>query len=361
MGSSTENSAFQKTKNPWELGCSPGGSSGGAAAAVAARLCPLALGSDTGGSIRQPAAFCGVVGFKPTYGRVSRYGLVAFGSSLDQIGPLANSVEDTALIMEVIGRHCEKDSTSVPHPQELYTQHLRADLAGKKIGVPWSFLKDLNPEMKASFQKAMEIMQGLGAEILDVDLDLLKYSVAVYYIISTAEASTNLARFDGVRYGVRSLRAKTLEEIYDFSKQEGFGPEVKNRILLGTFVLSSGYHDAFYKKAQKVRTLIIQKFRTAFSRCDAIALPTSPFAAFELGAIHDPLQMYLQDIYTIAANLAGLPAISLPCGLSPDKKPLGLQLIGPMMHDQTVLSLAYAFEKAVNFSSIPPLFKETAR
>ena len=352
MGSSTENSAFQKTQNPWAPNCSPGGSSGGSAAAVAAGLCPLALGSDTGGSIRQPAAFCGVVGFKPTYGRVSRYGLVAFGSSLDQIGPLANSVEDAALIMEVIGRHCEKDSTSAPIPQELYTHHLLTNLKGKKIGVPWNFLKDLSSEMHSAFEKSVEIMKSLGAEIVDVDLDLLKYSIPVYYILSTAEASTNLARFDGIRYGVRSPRAKTLEEVYDFSKQEGFGPEVKQRILLGTFVLSSGYHDAFYKKAQKVRTLIIQKFRAAFAKCDAIALPTSPFPAFEIGAIHDPLQMYLQDIYTIAANLAGLPAINVPCGLSADKKPLGLQLIGPAMHDKAVLGFAHAFEKAAHFPSL---------
>ncbi len=357
MGSSTENSAFHKTKNPWELSSSPGGSSGGSAAAVSARLCPIALGSDTGGSIRQPAAFCGVVGFKPTYGRVSRFGLVAFASSLDQIGPLTTCVEDAALVMEVIGRHCEKDSTSINLPPEAYLQHLAKDMKGKKLGVPWSFLEDLSPEMKASFQKTIQTCKDLGAEIVDIDLTILKYSIAVYYILATAEASTNLARFDGVRYGVRSPKATTLDEVYDFSKQEGFGPEVKNRILLGTYVLSAGYQDAYYKKAQKVRALIIKKLNEAFAKCDAIAMPSCPFATFTLGTIQDPLQMYLQDIYTICANLAGLPSISVPCGLNSENKPLGLQLLGPVMHDKAVLSLAHAFEKAINFHAIPPLFE----
>lgn len=355
MGSSTENSAFHPTRNPWNLACSPGGSSGGSAAAVSARLCPLALGSDTGGSIRQPAAFCGIVGYKPTYGRVSRFGLVAFASSLDQIGPLANSVEDAALMMEVIGRHCSKDSTSVNLPAEAYLKHLSIDMKGKKIGVPWNFLKELTPDMSASFKASMQTFKDLGAEIVDVNLDLLKYSLATYYILATAEASTNLARFDGVRYGVRSPKATTLDEVYDFSKQEGFGAEVKNRILLGTYVLSSGYQDAYYKKAQKVRALIIQKFREAFALCDAIAMPSCPFAAFTIGAIQEPLQMYLQDIYTICANLAGLPAISVPSGLTPDKKPIGVQLLGPVMHDKQILSFAHAFEKATNFSYNPPL------
>jgi aspartyl-tRNA(Asn)/glutamyl-tRNA(Gln) amidotransferase subunit A len=354
MGSSTENSAFHPTKNPWNLSCSPGGSSGGSAAAVAARLSPLALGSDTGGSIRQPAAFCGTVGFKPTYGRVSRFGLVAFASSLDQIGPLANSVEDAALMMEVIGRHCEKDSTSLNLPGEAYSKNLATDMKGKKIGVPWEFLKDLSPEMSESFKKSMQTFKDLGAEIVDIDLNLLKYSIATYYILATAEASTNLARFDGVRYGVRSPRATTLDEVYDFSKQEGFGAEVKNRILLGTYVLSSGYQDAYYKKAQKVRTLIIQKFRDAFVKCDAIAMPSCPFAAFTIGAIHEPLQMYLQDVYTICANLAGLPAISIPSGLTQDNKPIGIQLVGPVMHDKHVINLAHAFEKATKFVYNPP-------
>jgi aspartyl-tRNA(Asn)/glutamyl-tRNA(Gln) amidotransferase subunit A len=358
MGSSTENSAYQKTKNPWELSCSPGGSSGGSAAAVAARLCPLALGSDTGGSIRQPAAFCGIVGYKPTYGRVSRYGLVAFASSLDQIGPLATCVEDAALMMDVIARPCEKDSTSIPHVPEAYLQNLSQDNSKKRIGIPWNFLKDLKPDIKENFQKAVETFKQLGCEIVEIDLDILKYSVAVYYILATAEASTNLARFDGIRYGNRSSRAKNLDEVYEFSKQEGFGAEVKNRILLGTFVLSSGFQDAYYKKAQKVRQLIVDRFRKAFSSCDLIAMPSAPFATFPLGAIQDPLQMYLQDIYTICANLAGLPAISIPSGFNAEKKPLGLHLLGPTLHDGRVLAFAHAFEKATKHIAVPPLFND---
>jgi len=306
--------------------------------------------------VRQPAAFCGIVGYKPSYGRVSRYGLVAYASSLDQIGPLSTTVEDTALLMEVLGKHCEKDSTSLAIPPEAYMQHLALDLKGKTIGVPRSFLEDLNPEAKASFQTSVEIFQSLGAKIVDVNLDILKYSIAVYYILSTAEASTNLARFDGIRYGLRSSRAKTLDEVYDFSKQEGFGPEVKNRILLGTFVLSSGYKDAYYEKAQRVRALIIQKLREAFTLCDAITLPCSPFAAFPIGAIQEPLQMYLQDVYTICANLCGLPSISIPCGFTKEKKPLGLQILGPALHDKVVLSFAHAFEKATAHAAVPPLF-----
>jgi aspartyl-tRNA(Asn)/glutamyl-tRNA(Gln) amidotransferase subunit A len=357
MGSSTENSAFHPTKNPWDLACSPGGSSGGSAAAVAARLVPMSLGSDTGGSIRQPAALCGIVGFKPTYGRVSRYGLVAFGSSLDQIGPLTTTVADTALIMEVLGRHCPNDATSLNLPQENYTQKIQHMKPGMKIGVPRQFLEDLNADTKENFHAAVEQFKQLGMQIVDINLDLLKYSIAVYYILATAEASTNLARFDGIRYGHRSTRATTLEEVYDFSKQEGFGPEVKRRIMLGTYVLSAGYQDAYYKKAQKVRTLIIEQFKKAFAQCDLIATPTSPFPAFQIGAIHDPLQMYLQDIYTIAGNLAGLPSISIPSGFNADNKPFGLQLMGPVMHDAQVLTGAYAFEKATNYNKIiPPLF-----
>jgi aspartyl-tRNA(Asn)/glutamyl-tRNA(Gln) amidotransferase subunit A len=358
MGSSTENSAYHATKNPWDLKCSPGGSSGGSAAAVAARFCPIALGSDTGGSIRQPASFCGIVGFKPTYGRVSRYGLVAFASSLDQIGPLTHNVADAALTMEVLGRHCAHDSTSLDSKPEDYLKKMHGDIRGCTVGVPSSFLEQLTNGAKGKFNEAIETLKGLGAKVVDIDLDLLKYSVAVYYILSTAEASTNLARFDGVRYGRRSPRATTLEEVYDFSKQEGFGPEVKKRILLGTYVLSSGYQDAFYRKAQKVRALIIQKFKSAFEKCQIIAMPTCPSATFPIGAIQDPLQMYLQDIFTIAANLAGLPAISIPCGFSEENRPLGLQLLGPQMHDARVLQFAHAFEKATNFSQhIPPLFE----
>ncbi len=328
MGSSTENSAYHLTKNPWSLECSPGGSSGGSAAAVAARFCPIALGSDTGGSIRQPASFCGIVGFKPTYGRVSRYGLVAFASSLDQIGPLTNNVTDAALTMEVLGRHCPHDSTSIPKGPEALTHSMHADIKGATIGVPWDFLGELESDVKENFKQTIETYKSLGAKIVDINLDTLKYSVAVYYILATAEASTNLARFDGVRYGKRSPRAATLEEVYDFSRQEGFGPEVKKRILLGTYVLSSGFQDAYYKKAQKVRTLMINQFKEAFEKCQVIALPSCPTTTFPIGAIQDPLKMYLQDIFTIGANLAGLPSISVPAGFSQDNLPLGLQLLG---------------------------------
>lgn len=359
MGSSTENSAYQLTKNPWELSCSPGGSSGGSAAAVAARFCPLALGSDTGGSIRQPASFCGIVGYKPTYGRVSRYGLVAFGSSLDQIGPFATTVEDAALAMEVLGAHCSHDSTSLSLPPEHYVRLLHEPFRPQTIGVPYRFLEKLEGEAKEHFLRALDVYKEMGATCVDVDLDILKYSIAMYYIISTAEASTNLARFDGIRYGQRSPRAKTLEEVYDFSKQEGFGPEVKRRILLGTFVLSSGYQDAYYKKALKVRTLTIEKFKEAFEKCQVIAMPTSPFTTFPLGAIKDPIEMYLQDIFTIGANLAGLPAISIPSGFSREGKPFGLQLLGPQMHDAQVLKYAHAFETIKPFAQqIPPLFED---
>lgn len=359
MGSSNENSGLQMTYNPWNIKCTPGGSSGGSAAAVAARFCPVALGSDTGGSIRLPASFCGVVGFKPTYGRVSRFGLVAYASSLDQIGPLATNTEDAALIMEVIGKHCEKDSTSLPAESQAYLSQMRDNLQGLRIGVPWQFLKDLAPESKKIFDQSLEILKKLGAEIIEIDLSLLKYSLPVYYILATAEASTNLARFDGIRYGNRSSRAQTLDEVYDFSRREGFGNEVKRRILLGTFVLSSGYQDAYYKKAQKVRTLLINSYQEAFKACDLVATPVSPFAAFEMGSIKDPLQMYLEDIYTIGINLAGLPAVSVPAGFSNEGKPMGLQLIGPQKHDVQVLQASKAFEKAAGYHTrIPDLGEE---
>jgi aspartyl-tRNA(Asn)/glutamyl-tRNA(Gln) amidotransferase subunit A len=356
MGSSTENSALQKTANPWDLKCTPGGSSGGSAAAVAARLCPVALGSDTGGSVRQPASFCGIVGFKPTYGRISRYGLVAYGSSFDQIGPLTTNVKDAALLMEIMGVPCEKDSTSLQKPQESYLNSLRTDLQGVKVGVPSEFLQELSPGAKTAFMDSIEKLKSLGASVVDVDLNILKYSVATYYILATAEASTNLARFDGIRYGVRSAKATTLDEVYDFSKEEGFGKEVKRRILLGTYVLSAGYQDAYYRKAQKVRTKIIQSYQKAFQGCDIIATPTSPFDAFEFGSKGDPLQMYLEDIYTIPINLAGLPAVSLPSGLSEKKKPLGLQLVGPQGGDKAVLSIAHAFEIVAKGDQLIPSF-----
>jgi aspartyl-tRNA(Asn)/glutamyl-tRNA(Gln) amidotransferase subunit A len=325
----------------------------GSAAAVAAQFAPLALGSDTGGSVRQPAAFCGVVGFKPSYGRISRNGLVAFGSSLDQIGPFARHVADAALLLDVMAKPCKYDSTSIPHTSPSAIEALSKPIAGSKIGVPWQFLEGLAPEPRKNFEASLEVFKSLGCTIVDVNLDLVKYSIAVYYILATAEASTNLARFDGIRYGKRSTRATTLDEIYDFSRQEGFGPEVKRRIMLGTYVLSSGYQDAYYKKAQKVRTLIIEQYKNAFKQCDIIATPTSPFTAFEIGKIQDPLQMYLQDIYTVPVNLAGLPAVSIPSGFCAKNRPFGLHLTGPFLHDADVLKFAAHFEKAV-----PPKFKD---
>lgn len=361
MGSSTENSALQKTYNPWNLSCVPGGSSGGSAAAVAARLCPLALGTDTGGSIRQPASFCGVAGFKPTYGRVSRYGVVAFASSLDQIGPLAASSHDLSLAMEVLGRHCPRDATSLPIPPQPYTSMITGGIAGAKVGVPWHFLENANSEVQSAIKQSIDTLKQLGATIVEVDLDLLKYSLAIYYILATAEASTNLARFDGIRYGVRSPRAKSLAEVYDFSRADGFGPEVKRRILLGTYVLSAGYRDAYYRKAQKVRTLIIEKYREAFSHCDVIAMPAAPTPAFPLGAKKDPLQMYLEDIYTIGVSLAGLPAVTTPCGFSKDGMPIGLQLIAPQKEDGRALRFAHCFESATAFhTAVPHMIQEGA-
>lgn len=356
MGSSTANSAYFRTNNPWNLDCVPGGSSGGSAAAVAARLALIATGSDTGGSIRQPAGFCGLVGYKPTYGRVSRYGLVAFGSSLDQIGPFTTTIADAALTMEVIGRHCPHDATSLDLPKETYplSPHLEADA---KIGVPWHFLEGLNKEARANFEEALQVMKNLGAQIVDVNLDILKYAIAVYYILATAEASTNLARFDGVRYGHRSPSAKTLEDLYEFSRKEGFGREVKKRIMLGTYVLSAGYQDAYYKKAQKVRTLILDAFEQAFSQCDWVLMPVSTGAAFTHGSIHDPLEMYLQDIFTVPANLAGLPAVSVPSGYTQQGMPLGIQFLGPQMCDVSVLQGAYAYEQATRHVRIPAAYE----
>ena len=355
MGSSNENSAFFPVNNPWDLKCVPGGSSGGSAAAIAARLSLIATGSDTGGSIRQPAAFCGIVGYKPTYGRVSRYGLVAFGSSLDQIGAMTTTVADAALTMEVIGRHCPHDATSLDLPPETYS--FPRNLKGIKFGVPSHFLQNLKPEIKNNFLEAVEVMKGLGAQKIDIDLDLLKHSIATYYILATAEASTNLARFDGIRYGVRSKHAKTLEEVYDLSRKEGFGREVKKRIMLGTYILSAGYQEAYYKKAQKVRTLIINAFEKAFEQCDAVLMPVSPGSAFNHNSIHDPIEMYLQDIFTIPANLAGLPSISVPSGFDSRKMPLGLQIIGPQMCDVLVMQYAHAYEQASRMGKIPPLFE----
>ncbi len=345
MGSSTEKSYFKPTRNPWDLSKVPGGSSGGSAAAVSARFAPLSLGSDTGGSIRQPAAFTGIVGFKPSYGRVSRHGLVAFASSLDQIGPFSQTVEDAYKISQVITGPCPMDSTYVHKPFAPFETLRRHDLKGVKIGVPWKLTDDLESEIKHNFVLSVESLKKLGAEIIDIDLDILKASIAVYYIIAPAEASTNLARFDGVRYGHRSPDAKTLDEVYTLSRQEGFGHEVKRRILLGSYVLSSGFEHAYYEKAQKIRNFICQKFKAIYNQCHLIAMPCTTTTAFSLGDFQNPLQMYLQDLFTIPANLAGLPAISLPSGFSKEGLPMGLQLQAPSMHDEFLLACADVFEK----------------
>lgn len=349
MGSSSEYSAYYPVKNPWDIKRTPGGSSGGSASAVSARLVPISLGSDTGGSIRQPASFTGTFGFKPTYGRVSRYGLVAFGSSFDVIGPFTNSAKDTALVMEVLGRPCSKDATSYQELPEPYLDHISLPLQGKKVGIPWDFIEASDGEGLQLFKEAVEKLKTLGCEIIDIKLPLLKHSIPVYYILSTAEASTNLARFDGIRYGLRSKEAKTLDEIYDFSKRDGFGAEVRQRIMLGTFVLSSEHQEVFYRKAQRVRTLIINEYRSAFQNCDIIATPTAPNAAFELDSITDPLKMYLQDLYTIGANLAGLPAISIPCGHFQGNLPCGIQFLGKQGDDAKVLQFAHQFEQEHSF------------
>lgn len=354
MGSSGIHSAFGATKNPWDTSCSPGGSSSGSATAVSSLMTPLSLGSDTGGSIRQPAALSGITGFKPTYGRVSRFGLIAFASSLDQIGPFARSVEDVAIAMEVLGKHCNRDSTSLPLAPTRYTLEIEKPLLKPKIGVPWRFLEGLEGPARKNFEESLDVYRDLGAEIVEIDLDRLKYGIAIYYILATAEASTNLARFDGIRYGVRSSKADHLSEIYDLSREEGFGDEVKNRIMLGTFVLSSGFKNSFYQKAQKVRTLIIKQYREAFGHCSIIATPAAPGTAFSLTAMTSPLDEYLQDLYTVGANLAGLPAISIPSGLSTDEMPFGLHLMGPQTHDADVLQFAHAFQKATDHHKCHP-------
>ncbi len=354
MGSSTEHSALLTTKNPWNLACSPGGSSGGSAVAVAARMCPLAIGSDTGGSIRQPGSLCGIVGMKPTYGRVSRYGLVAFGSSLDQIGPFATTVKDAALAMEVMGRHCAHDATSLPLPAEELVSACNGTIKGKRIGVPYAFLEQLAAEPRALFDEAIKVLTDQGATCIEVDLSLQTKSIAVYYILATAEASTNLARFDGIRYGRRSEEAQTLAEVYDLSRRDGFGAEVKRRIMLGTYVLSAGYQDAYYKKAQRVRTLMIQEMQRAFEFCDAIAMPVSPCAAFERGVHKDPLQEYLEDLYTIAANLTGVPALSVPAGFTKAGLPVGLQLLTTQKDERTLFQIADAYERVTRHGSKMP-------
>ena len=361
MGSSTENSAFAKTKNPWDLNTVPGGSSGGSAAAVAADLVPWALGSDTGGSIRQPASLCGVVGLKPTYGLVSRYGLVAFASSFDQIGPITKDVKDCAILLNLLAGHDEKDTTSVDMPKIDYVSKLNNNVKGRKIGVPKEFMGEgINEEVKSAFKKSIEKYKELGAEIVEFSLDIAKYCLAAYYIIACAEASSNLGRFDGIRYGYRTKNYDNLEELFVNSRSEGFGPEVKRRIILGTYVLSSGYYDAYYKKAQKVRTLIKNEFDKAFEKFDVILTPTSPTVAFESGTkSNNPLEMYLADICTVSINVAGIPAISIPCGVDSNGMPIGMQLIGNRFSESTILNAAYTFEQAVKFrDNFKPTFKK---
>lgn len=344
MGSSTEHSAFQQTRNPAHTDCVPGGSSGGSAAVVAAGEALAALGSDTGGSIRQPAGFCGCVGFKPTYGLVSRFGLVAFASSLDQIGPLTHTVRDAALLLDLIGGHDENDSTALPEPCGGFADALdKASVEDLRVGMPTEFfeVEGLSDEVRAGIETTRDRYAAAGAEIVDISLPHTQHAVATYYVIATAEASSNLARFDGIRYGRRAADCDDLLETYLESREQGFGDEVKRRILLGTYVLSSGYYDAYYLRAQKVRTLIRQDFEAAFERCDVILSPVAPTPAFRLGEVSDPLQMYLADIYTIPVNLAGNCGISLPIGTSEDGRPIGAQLIGPAMGEAAILNAAH--------------------
>ncbi len=347
MGSSNENSCFGPVKNPHDLTRVPGGSSGGSCAAVAAGLALAALGSDTGGSIRQPASFCGVVGLKPTYGRVSRFGLVAFASSLDQIGPITRSVEDAALLLEVISGHDERDSTSAPLAVADFSRSVGKDVRGLRIGLPKEyFAKGLDEEVRTSIQNVIAMLKKNGAEFVDVSLPHTEYAIATYYVLATAEASSNLARYDGARYGVRAEGAKDLEAMYVLSRSQGFGEEVKRRIMLGTYVLSAGYYEAYYRKGQQVRTLIQQDFERAFERCDCLLTPTAPTTAFKLGEkIDDPLAMYLSDIYTVSVNLAGLPAISVPCGLDSKKLPIGAQVIGKHFDEEMILRVAGFIER----------------
>ena len=360
MGASTEYSYFKKTKNPWNLNRVPGGSSGGSAAAVASNMVPFALGSDTGGSIRQPAAFCGVVGLKPTYGLVSRYGLVAFASSLDQIGPITKDVKDCAILLNVIAGHDEKDTTSANIEKKDYTKALKNDVKGLKIGVPKEFLGEgINEEVKSRILEAIEEYKKLGAIVEECSLDIAKYALASYYIIACAEASSNLGRFDGIRYGYRSKNFNNIKELYKNSRSEGFGEEVKRRIILGTYVLSSGYYDAYYKKAQQVRTLVKQEFEKCFNKYDVILTPTSPTVAFEFGSkSNNPLEMYMADICTVSINIAGVPAISIPCGVDSNGMPVGLQLIGNNFAEETILNAAYTFEQQFKFrEKYKPEFK----
>jgi len=355
MGSSTENSAFGVSRNPWDTGRIPGGSSGGSAVAVAADECIAALGSDTGGSIRQPAALCGCVGLKPTYGRVSRYGLVAYASSLDQIGPVTKETRDAATLLNAISGHCKRDSTSIPRTVPDYTAALGRDIKGLRIGLPKEFMGEgLDPEVRAATEAAVKQLAELGAKVTEISLPHTEYAVATYYIIATAEASANLARFEGVRYGAR-VEGDDPEAMNCATRGAGFGEEVKRRIILGTYVLSSGYYDAYYLRAQKVRTLIRNDFLEAFEKVDLIASPTAPTAAFKIGEkADDPLQMYLSDIYTISANLASICGISVPCGFTSENLPVGLQLLGKPFGEETLLQVAHAYEQSTDWHQRKP-------
>lgn len=356
MGSSTENSAFGPSRNPWDVERAPGGSSGGSAVAVAAGMAPLALGSDTGGSIRQPAAFCGVVGMKPTYGRVSRYGLIAYASSLDQIGPFARTVADAAICLEAISGADPRDATASAEPVPAYGSALTGDVRGLRIGVPYALLEQgVDPEVREAFDESLRALAGLGAAIAPVELPHARYAIPTYYLIATAEASSNLARFDGVRYGLRAEGAQTLNEMYDRTRDAGFGAEVKRRIMLGTYVLSAGYYEAYYRKAQQVRTLIRQDYDRAFAGVDVVAVPTTPTPAFGLGTrTADPIEMYLADVFTVSAPLAGLPAISVPCGHTATGLPLGLQLTGRAWDERTLFRAADAYERVTGWKDRRP-------
>ena len=360
MGASTEYSYFKKTSNPWDLKKVPGGSSGGSAAAVAANMVPWALGSDTGGSVRQPSSFCGVVGLKPTYGLVSRYGLVAFASSLDQIGPITKDVEDNAILLNIIAGHDSKDSTSANIEKKDYTKSLKDDVKGLRIGIPKEYFGEgINPEVKESVMAVAKKYEELGATVEECSISVTDYALATYYIIACAEASSNLGRFDGIRYGYRTENYSNLKDIYRNSRSEGFGSEVKRRIILGTYVLSSGYYDAYYKKAQKVRTLVKQTFKELFKKYDVLLTPTSPTVAFDIGTrSNNPLEMYLADICTVSINIGGVPAISVPCGLDSQGMPIGFQLIGNHFDEETLYRAAYTYEKNTNFRENKPTFKK---
>ncbi len=350
MGSSTENSSFGPTRNPWDLDTVPGGSSGGSAAAVASHETIIALGSDTGGSIRQPASLCGVVGFKPTYGRVSRFGLIAFASSLDQIGPITKDVTDCALLLNIICGYDPKDSTSVNLPVPDFTKSLVNDISGIRIGVPEEyFIKGLHPDVRDSIEKAISVMEDLGAVKVKISLPYTEYSIPTYYLIAPAEASSNLARYDGVQYGLR-IQEEKLIDMYNHTRTKGFGNEVKRRIMIGTYALSAGYYDAYYLKALKVRTLIKQDFEEAFKKCDVLITPTSPTPAFKIGAkAADPIQMYLSDIFTISGNLAGIPGISIQSGFTQDGLPIGLQILAPLFGEEKLIQTAYTFEQNTTY------------